>query len=133
MAELSALELLLGATPVSEITELVPINRLGTKFKIKALTGDDIAKVREQATYPEGSGANRKLIVKEDEVGPLLIAKATVEPNFSDASLLKAYNATDAANCIQKALLAGEVALLQKSILELAGFGNVAEIEEVKN
>lgn len=133
MAELSALELLLGATPVSEITEQVPIKRLGTEFKIKALTGDDIAKVREQATYPEGTGANRKLVVKEDEVGPLLIAKATVEPNFGDASLLKVYNATDAANCIQKALLAGEVALLQKSILELAGFGNVAEIEEVKN
>ena len=44
---MDALQALLGTKPVSEITEQVEIKRLGTEFTIKALSGDDIEKVRE--------------------------------------------------------------------------------------
>ena len=132
MTELSALELLLGTQPGVEITDTVTLKRLG-KFTIKALTGDDLSKIREQATYPSGTGKNRKLVVNEDEVGQLLVAKATVEPDFSDAALLKHYGAANASNCVQKALLAGEIATIQQAVLELSGFNDADEVEEVKN
>ena len=132
MTELSALELLLGTQPGVEITDTVTLKRLG-KFTIKALTGDDLSKIREQATYPSGTGKSRKLVVNEDEVGQLLVAKATVEPDFSDAALLKHYGAANASNCVQKALLAGEIATIQQAVLELSGFNDADEVEEVKN
>ena len=132
MTELSALELLLGTQPGVEITDTVTLKRLG-KFTIKALTGDDLSKIREQATYPSGTGKSRKLVVNEDEVGQLLVAKATVEPDFSDAALLKHYGAANASNCVQKALLAGGIATIQQAVLELSGFNDADEVEEVKN
>lgn len=131
MAELSALDALLGAS--IEVTDTVRIKRLGVEFEIKAITGDDLTSIREQATYPEGTGKNRKLIVKEDEVGRLLIAKSVTTPNFNDAKLLAHYKAADAGDCVQKALLAGEIATLQAAVLELSGFGGDDEVEEVKN
>ena len=131
MAELSALDALLGAS--IEVTDTVRIKRLGVDFEIKAITGDVLAAVREQATYPEGTGKNRKLIVKEDEVGRLLIAKSVTSPNFNDAKLLAHYKAVDAGDCVQKALLAGEIATLQQAVLELSGFGGDDEVEEIKN
>lgn len=131
----NALQALLGATPTNEITTEVFIKRLNTPFTIKALNGDDIDKVRAQATYSVRE--NKKVVqkVNDNEVSRLLVAKATVEPNFADAALLKHFNAVDAGECVQKALLAGEIALLQEEILTLAGFSDddTEEIDEIKN
>lgn len=130
----SALEALLGAKPVSEITEEVEINRLGEPFIVKALTGDDLNKIREQATKPVKSGKKTEMKVNEDEVARLIIAEAVTEPNFNDAKLLKHFGAIDGGDCVQKALLAGEITKLQKKILELSGFADeYEELEEVKN
>jgi hypothetical protein len=131
---MDALQALLGAKPASEITDKVTIKRLGQDFTIKALTGDDIDKIREQATYPVKKGKKTELTINEQEVARLLIAKGTVEPDFSNADLLKHVNATDAGECVQKALLAGEIAALQEAILQLSGFGDFdEEVDEVKN
>lgn len=131
---MNALDALLGAKPALEITEQVTIKRLGVEFTIKALTGEDIDKIREQSTYPVRNGKKTELKVNEEEVSRLLIADATIDPNFSDAKLLKHFGAADKGDCIQKALLAGEIAILQSKILELAGFNDDEEdIEEVKN
>lgn len=131
----NALQALLGATPTNEITTEVFIKRLNTPFTIKALNGDDIDKIRAQATYSVRE--NKKVVqkVNDNEVSRLLVAKATVEPNFADAALLKHFNAVDAGECVQKALLAGEIALLQEEILTLAGFSDddTEEIDEIKN
>lgn len=130
----NALQALLGAKPATEITEQVPMKRLGTEFTIKALTGDDLEKVREQATRPEKQGKRMVSVVNEDEAALLTIVKATVEPNFGDAALLKHFGAVDASDCVQKALLAGEIQALGEAIGQLAGFGNEDEdVEEVKN
>lgn len=130
---MDALQALLGAKPATEITNQVKIKRLGTEFTIKALTGEDIDKIRDQATYPTKNGKKTELKVNEEEVARLLIVKAVVEPNFADASLLNHFGASDEGECVQKALLAGEIATLQNEILMLSGFDDEEEIEEAKN
>ncbi|WP_336638385.1 phage tail assembly chaperone [Lysinibacillus fusiformis] len=130
---MDALQALLGAKPATEITAQVKIKRLGTEFTIKALTGEDIDKIRDQATYPTKNGKKTELKVNEEEVARLLIVKAVVSPDFADSSLLKHFEASDAGECVQKALLAGEVAALQNEILMLSGFDDEEEIEEAKN
>lgn len=131
---MNALDALLGAKPTVEITEEIAIKRLGTKFTVKALTGEDIDKIREQATYPTKNGRKTELKVNEEEVSRLLIVEATVEPNFNDAKLLKHFGAKDGGDCVQKSLLAGEIATLQTKVLELSGFmDDEDEVEDVKN
>ena len=130
---MNALQALLGAKPAAEITGTVPIKRLGTDFTIKALTGEDIDKIREQATYPVRNGKKTELKVNEEEVARLLIVKSVVEPNFADASLLAHFGASDEGECVKKALLAGEISSLQNEILLLSGFNDEEEIEEIKN
>lgn len=131
----NALQALLGAKPAAEITQQVRIKRLGTDFTVKALTGEDIDKLREQATYPVKEGKKTVQKVNEDEASRLLVVKATVEPNFADKQLVEHFNAADASDCVRKALLAGEIATLQQAILELAGFTDDEDeaIDEVKN
>lgn len=131
---MDALQALLGAKPAAEITEKVAIKRLGTEFTIKALTGDDIDNIRAQATYPVRNGKKTEQKVNESLVSRLLVAKAVIEPNFADKSVLEHFGATDAGEAVQKALLAGEIATLQEAVLELSGFGDLdEEIDEVKN
>lgn len=132
MAEINPLEALLGASV--EVEDKVFIKRLGAYFRVKALTGDRVNALRDQCTYPTGKGANRKLETNEDELGRLLIAEACVEPDFSNKDLLARYGARDAADCVQKALLAGEVALLSHAVLDVSGFDDGQdEVEKAKN
>lgn len=132
MAEISPLEALLGASV--EVEETVFIKRLGVNFRVKALTGDKLNSLREQCTYTEGKGVNRRTFTNEDELGKLLIAEACVEPDFGDAKLLAHYKAKDAADCVQKALLAGEVTTLSHAVLDVSGFDNAQEdVETAKN
>ena len=131
---MDALQALLGAKPVAEITDEVTVKRLNTKFTIKALSGDDIDSIREQATKVVPVGKKKELKVDEKEVARLLVAKAVVYPDFNNADLKEQYGAVDAGDCVQKALLAGEIATLQNAIFELSGFGDEDEaVEEVKN
>ncbi|MFT9817793.1 phage tail assembly chaperone [Lysinibacillus sp. NPDC056185] len=131
---MSILDSFLGAKPAVEITEEVFIKRLGDSITIKALTGEDIDQIRDQATYPVKNGKKTELKVNEEEVSRLLIVKATVEPNFADKQLLEYYKASDAGDCVQKALLAGEIAHIQTAVLSLSGFNDEDdEIDEVKN
>lgn len=127
----NALDALLGAS--IEVEELVPIARLGVDFKIKALTGDKVNQLREQCTYFEGKGVNRKRVTNEEELGQLLISTACIEPDFGNDKLLAKYGARDAADCVQKALLAGEVATLSHAVLDVSGFDRDTDVEEVKN
>lgn len=130
---MTILDSFLGAKPTAEITEEVFIKRLGDSITIKALTGEDIDKIREQATYPVKNGKKTELKVNEEEVSRSLIVKATVNPNFADKQLLEHFGASDAGECVQKALLAGEIMILQNAVLSLSGFDDEEEIEEVKN
>lgn len=130
----NALQALLGAKPVAEITETVFIKRLGIDFTVKALSGDDFDNIRAQATQRVKEGKRMVSKVNEEEVARLIIAKATIDPNFGDAQLLKQFGARDAGDCVQKALLAGEITQLQTAILSASGFIEDEDvIDDAKN
>lgn len=133
MAELSALDALLGAKPVAEITDKVRIERLGADFTIKALTGEDVAKLREECTKYEVKGKERKAFVDNEELVLAMVVEATVEPDFNDAKLLKHYGVKTAAQCLNKALTYGELTKLSDAITALSGLNDNEDIEEVKN
>lgn len=130
---MDALEALLGAEV--KIEKDVFIKRLNTHFTVKAIDGQTINKLRDQATYSVGKGAKKKKEFNTEEFNGLLIAAACITPDFGHAKLLEKYEAVDAGDCVQKALLAGEVITLQEAILRLSGFSDDVEedIEEVKN
>lgn len=106
----------------------VPMKRFGVSFRIRAIDGKLIARIREQATYPVKGGQK----LDEEKFGALVIEKACVVPNWSDKALLDKYNTSDPADVIQKRLLAGEIAKLSAEILDLSGYGD-DDLDELKN
>lgn len=128
----NALQALLGAPQVSEITDTVKIARLGTEFTVKALTTEDVQKLKDEAAV---MGKNGKLTVDEEQLGLLMVVKATVDPDFKDAQVLKHFDAKTPSQAVQKALLPGEFATLTKAVIAVSGLApaTTEEIEEVKN
>lgn len=134
MAELSALDALLGAKPVAELTTNVRLERLGVEFTVKALSGEDIAKLREECTRYEIKGKERKAFIDDSELGLAMIVSATVNPNFKDKKLIEHYGAKTATQCVNKALTAGEITKLSDAVMTVSGLKDDAEeVEEVKN
>lgn len=128
-----ALDALLGADLVDE--KKVYIKRLKTHFTIQSVTGADVEKAMDQASRYVGKGAKRVKERDDTKLGALLIAKACVDPVFTDAQLLKKYNAVSADEVVLNALRAGEVAMLAEEVKELSGFGSDNEDaeEDIKN
>lgn len=134
MSQVSVLEALLGAKPVTEITDEVFIERLGVSFKVKALTGDDINKLKEECTRYKIKGKERVAFLDEGELGLSMVVKATIEPDFSAKELLAHYGAKTANECLNKALIAGELAKLNQAVVTVSGLTPQEEkVEEVKN
>jgi hypothetical protein len=115
----SALEALLGAKLDTEVT--VHIKRLGVDFRIKPVSGDVFQRVTSECTVGNGKGGKQ---LDESQLNAVLIARACVEPNFADRALIEHYGATDAADCVSKALLAGEIAKLSAAITSASGFAD---------
>lgn len=128
---MDALEALLGAD--TKIETEVFIKRLNTHFTVKAIDGKTLNGLKEQATHFVGKGANRKKQFDEDEFNGLLIAEACVTPDFRNAKLHEKYGVSEASECVQKALLAGEIIAIQEAALRLSGFEDNADLDEVKN
>ncbi|MFJ7855300.1 hypothetical protein ACIQX3_21415 [Peribacillus frigoritolerans] len=123
---------LLGADV--KVEKAVPLKRLGVDLIVKALDGKTIGRLSEQATHYSGKGAKREAHIDEQKYGGNIIASASVNLNFGDPKLLEKYGASDAGDCVQKALLAGEIAKITSAILDISGFGDPEEqIEEIKN
>lgn len=123
------LEALLGAT--LEMTKEVYIPRLKASFTVRALSNEDIRKINERATLPDGKGGTRK---DDRIINALMVVKGCVDPDFNDKSLKAYYEASDEIDCVTKALLPGEFGKVLREVLNLSGFGNEEElIEEAKN
>lgn len=131
----NALDALLGAKPVSEITTTVAMERLGTEFKVKALSMDDITALREEATNYTGQGKNLVANINEEALGLLMIVAATIEPNFKDKAILTHFDAKTASQAVKKALLPGEFNELSMAVTQVSGLNpaSAEEIEETKN
>lgn len=127
--KVDALDALLGAD--INVEEDVFIKRLNTNFTVKAIDGDTLNKLQEQATHYVGKGNNRKAQLDQNELGRSLIAESCVNPDFGNDKLLKKYGAAEKGECVQKALLAGEISKLSDKILEISGFTD--DEDEVKN
>ncbi|EGG36512.1 phage tail assembly chaperone [Paenibacillus sp. HGF5] len=123
------LDALLGAT--LELTNEVYIPRLKTHFTIKALGNEDMRKIGDRASKPDGKGGK----TSDDQLfNTLVIVKGCVDPDFNDKALKAHYGAADDADCVTKALLPGEMSKVLQAILNLSGFGNEEElIEDAKN
>lgn len=127
-------EVLNALLSVEDVPERdVPMKRFGVDFRIRALQGDVIDKVQDQATFYEGKGDKRKKKVDEQKFSALIIQRACIVPDFSDPALLNKYETHDAVDVIKKRLLAGELANLTVEIMDLSGFGEDTSHEEVKN
>ena len=127
-----ALAALLGAD--INVETAVPIQRLGVDLIVKAVDGKTIGRLNEQATHYTGKGAKREAHVDEQKFGGNIIATACTNLDFGDAKLLEKYGASDPGDCVQKALLAGEIAKITKSIMEISGFDDFEEqVEDAKN
>ena len=112
------LEALLSAK--RDFTKSYPVKRLGVNFVIKPLSDDEIETARKQNTFSDGRG---NMVVNENDFSAALIAKACVEPNFADKSLLDHYGAIDAAECVKNAMLPGELLYLVSCVMSTSGFG----------
>ncbi|AXN39854.1 phage tail assembly chaperone [Peribacillus butanolivorans] len=119
-----ALAALLGADINVETS--VPIKRLGVDFIIKAVDGKTMDRLKSQSTFGKE--------LDEHKFGGNIIATACTNPNFGDAKLLEKVGASDAGDCVQKALLAGEIAKITAAIMDISGFGDFDEqVAEAKN
>lgn len=128
MAKLTGLDALLGASTEQESQVYIP--RLKTSFTVRALTNDDFRKATDQASH----NVKGEKVVDNRLLNAVLVAKGCVDPDFSNKSLIEKYEATDAPDCVSRALLPGELAKVLGTIMELSGFGNEDElVEEAKN
>lgn len=114
----------------------VPMKRFGkdANFRIIAIDGEVIDKMRKQCTYVTGKGANKNETFDDSKFACLIVKEGTLSPNFADKKLLDKYETHDAVDVIKKRLLAGERARLSADILDLSGFtDDTDDGEEVKN
>jgi hypothetical protein len=129
---MDALQALLGADLTIETS--VHLKRLGVDLVFKAIDGKTLAKLQEQATHYSGKGTKRQAVLDEQKFGSSLIAASSKSLNFGDAKLLEKYGASDAGDCIQKALLAGEIAKITQAVMEISGFTDMDDqVDEIKN
>lgn len=110
----NALHALLGTN--TDVKKDVHIRRLGVNFVVKAISGGVLEQAQKECTF--GGLVNQAML------GAALIEKACVEPDFGDRSLIDHYGAEDAADCVKKALLAGEISKINEAILTVSGFGD---------
>ncbi|MBX6361382.1 MAG: hypothetical protein IRZ03_15045 [Acidobacterium ailaaui] len=126
---MDALQALLGAD--TDIKEQVYIKRLDTSFTVKALDNEAFNEIQDEATIY----AAQQKVIDESKLNSLLVAKAVIDENgealFKNAQLLEKFGAKTAEECARKALLAGELLKIVKTIMDISGFND--DVEEVKN
>jgi hypothetical protein len=121
---MDALQAFLGAD--LEVKEQVQIKRLGIALEIKAITTKKLQNLTNQATHGKS--------VDEIKLNGLIVASACTNLNFGDSKLLEKYEASDAADCVQKALLPGEMVNVVKAIMTASGFDDFDDqVKSAKN
>ncbi|MGG2024216.1 hypothetical protein AB1282_00260 [Gottfriedia sp. S16(2024)] len=121
---MDALQAFLGAD--LDVKEEVKIKRLGVALEIKAITTKKLQSLTSQATF----GKN----VDEMKLNGLIVAAACTNLNFGDAKLLEKYEASDAGDCVTKALLPGELLNVVKVVMTASGFDDFDDqVKSAKN
>ena len=104
---------------------------LDATFTLQAISGKEITKMREQATFVTKKGVKE---VDEELFGCLLIQRGCQDPDWNDGKLVAKFGTPE--NAIMTILLAGEISRISSAILKLSGFVDDeedSEYEELKN
>ena len=121
---MDALQAFLGAD--LDVKEEVQIKRLGIALEIEAITTKKLQSLTNQATF----GKN----VDEIKLNGLIVSAACTNLDFSNPKLLEKYEAVDASDCVQKALLPGELVNVVKAVMVASGFDDFEDqVKSAKN
>lgn len=126
------LEKFLALPDVVDITEEVFVSERLGKFKVRAMTADEHGNYQKRAMGKIlKSGAD----FDSGKFNLLVAAGQTIEPDFSNAELLKKAGCATATEFIKRKLKAGEIAELANKICEISGFeADINEdVSEAKN
>jgi hypothetical protein len=121
------LDALLNAEATPEA--VVPMKRFGVDFRVRAISLKEIKQFRMQATHFIG----KREVIDEELFASLVIAEASIVPNWSDPQLLAKYETNQASDVVAKRLLDGEKAYLAGEIMSVSGFDQDERIRDIKN
>lgn len=107
----------------------VPMTRFGVNFRVKSVGIKAIKNFQMQATHIVG----KTEILDEELFASLVIAEASVVPDWKDPQLMDKYATKQAHEIVSKRLLDGEKAYLAAEIMTVSGFNQEARIRELKN
>lgn len=105
-------------------------------FKIRPITQEENNALIKQCTVTKKGARGMERKLDTDKYSASLVVAATVEPDFRNADLCKAFGTLDPLQVPAKMLLTGEYQRLADAILALSDIGDSAEDEaeeEVKN
>lgn len=101
-------------------------------FRIRALTQEENARISRQSMRLVKGGKRGEKELDNDLYANRIIVAATVDPDFSNEALCKAYGTMDPIEVPGKMLYAGEYKRLMDAIMDLSHFGDELE-DEAKN
>lgn len=139
---MSTLQEFLNSHPVDNLTEEVAIsdrfkdsNGKLLKFKIRAMSADDLAAYQKRAMKINPKSKDRQVEIDSGAITKAIVINHTVNPSFKDAESIRALGCADSDAYLQKVLLAGEIEELSKEIQRISGYNaNFEElVDEAKN
>ena len=135
------LQAFLNPVSVDEVKEVVISKRFVDKdgkpvpFRIKTIMQEENERLTRKCRKVETIRGQRVESLDNQKYNRALIVACTVEPDFRNADLCKAYGTVDPLDLPGKMLTVGEANNLAREILDLNGFSNEAEQleDEAKN
>ena len=105
-------------------------------FEIKAISQEENNRLMKSKTRGKVINGQKVEIFDNPGYTSALVLACTVQPDFSDEEMCKAYGCIDPAAVPEKMLRAGEYTALVQEILEINGFDadrKIREDDEAKN
>lgn len=135
------LQAFLNPVAVDETKEVVISKRFVDKdgkpvpFRIKTIMQEENERITRKCRKVETIRGQRVESMDNQKYNRALIVACTVEPDFRNADLCKAYGTVDPLDLPGKMLTVGEANNLAREILDLNGFSDEAEQleDEAKN
>lgn len=135
------LQAFLNPVSVDEVKEVVISKRFVDKdgkpipFRIKTIMQEENERITRKCRKVETIRGQRVESLDNQKYNRALIVACTVEPDFRNADLCKAYGTVDPLDLPGKMLTVGEANNLAREILDLNGFSDEAEQleDEAKN
>ena len=135
------LQAFLNPVSAEEVKEVVISKRFVDKdgkpipFRIKTIMQEENERITRKCRKVETIRGQRVESLDNQKYNRALIVACTVEPDFRNADLCKAYGTVDPLDLPGKMLTVGEANNLAREILDLNGFSDEAERleDEAKN